>query len=266
MSRADQSLFFSGHRDENQRCRKVKRAQGARALQRHRDSGSVIIGARRRTARVHDIRIARVIMAGDKVHSLGLGRIAPAQDGIDIGHARRLGDAIGPTGAGRTGGIGDERVSFDFEASAAAFRNAFKFRSDPVGRRIDTGARGQIRLHAGKGIAGIESNQRFDRLINAGGIDDGQGLGDGRIGRGRGNGLPIPKIIGLRRADRYDRRQTKEQSYGAKNHGWFSTRKSCTLPSPCPLDRRLEGISNYEYHPNLMEPWPQGIVIPNRET
>src|SRR5207244_6884235 len=68
-------------------------------------------------------------MAGDQDDSFRVLRISPAQNRINIGDFRRLGNAIG----GRLG----ESVGPYFEASAAITGVAFEFAFDPLTCRTD---------------------------------------------------------------------------------------------------------------------------------
>jgi hypothetical protein len=49
--------------------------------------------------------------------------------------------------------------------------DGFKLAGDPVSCRVDALAGGQVGLHARQSVAGTETNQGFNRLINLAGFD-----------------------------------------------------------------------------------------------
>ena len=64
---------------------------------------------------------------------------------------------------------------------------------------------------------------------------------------------PPPMEAGLRRTNHPGLCQDEKGRRRTKQDALFSAHKRCTLASLRPLDRRRQGISNYEYRSNFME-------------
>jgi hypothetical protein len=97
-------------------------------------------------------------VAGDEDAAVGLGGIGAAEDGVDVGDLRWLGDA----GVGGGAGGFDEVVALDLEAAAAGLGVTLELRLDPVGGGADSGAGAEVGFDAGEGAAIIEADQLFD--------------------------------------------------------------------------------------------------------
>ena len=171
VSRTNQALFFAGHGGKHQGGGKVEFAQGARAFERNRHAGGIVVGAGRSAGSVspvfEDVGVDGIVMSGDQVHAFGLRRIGAAQDGVDVGDSRGARNAAGPGFVARfaAGGIGNEGVPLDFEAPAAGLRDLRELGRDPVGRGLDALAGRKPGIHAGGRVAGAETNQRLDRSV-----------------------------------------------------------------------------------------------------
>src|SRR6202035_3131826 len=99
--------------------------------------------------------------------------IGAAQNGINVCDAGGLGDAVCPGGAGGSGRIGDKSVALDLEAVTTLFGDLVELGEYPVGCGFNAGAGGEVLLHAGECVAGLETYQLLDHLMNASGVDVG---------------------------------------------------------------------------------------------
>src|SRR5215469_7958383 len=240
MRGTDQALLLPGHGDEHQRGGQAELAEGAGRLERNGDARRIVVCSRSDAARVHDVGIARVIMARNKIHGVGLRGIVAAQDGVDIGDARRLRNAIRPGAAGRRGRVGRECVAAHIEAAAAFGRNLLELFEYPIRRGLNTGPGGQVGFHAGKRVASLEADELGDDLVNALAIDGSNGASDGRIGPGGSKSRGVQFEIGLwvyrRRCLRLDgwRDDGKpaQQEHGSDAHQRFSTEKAGSSAAP----------------------------------
>ena len=157
-------------------------------------------------------------MAGDQIHAFGLDGVSAAQNGVDVGDGGGFGDAIGRN-------LG-EGVAVDFKAAAALGGDLLKLGEDPVSGGGDALARRQIRFHAGKGVAGAETNQGLNRFFDILGLNSLEGTGNGRVWRGCAHGRRMEQKVwlsrGYRGQDRDRESDCARQNPAGEVHSVFS--------------------------------------------
>ena len=134
-------------------------AEDTRAFQADRSSAGVVIGARSFSCDIFGATVARIVVPGHQVNTLGISRIAAAQDCIHVYDLSRCGDAL-------TFGL-HKRIGVDLQAATALTRVALEFRLDPLPRGPYASAFGdRIGVSSRKGLAGMELGQPSNGVAN----------------------------------------------------------------------------------------------------
>src|SRR5437868_4510604 len=155
VSGTEQSLFFSGDRDENESRVPVLFRHDTRHLHDGGYAGSIVIRAGRVGGGVHDVGDPRVVMTGHDINAIARFRLRPAQGRDDVDDLDRLRIAF----AGRL----SEIVHRYFETAAVLFAVTLELRLNPAARRADAAG---IALYVGKGVPRPKADELPNRRLD----------------------------------------------------------------------------------------------------
>ena len=126
-ARAEQSLLFARHAQEDHRGARLEPGERARALEHHRRPGGVVVGAGGIGERIQRVAGARVVVARDHHQPVGVaaGELGDHVDDFPAGgHALRGTDLVGDQRAGEA-------------APVVLARDRLELRQEPAPRRAD---------------------------------------------------------------------------------------------------------------------------------
>ena len=208
---AGEALLFAADDGEDDRAGELELAERAGALEADGDAAPIVVGTGRVGGGVHHVVDARVDVAGDE--RPGGFRVGAVQDRVDIAQAGFARVAVGALTGG--GGLGGEAVLRHLKTAAACRADAAVFGVGPVHGGVDAVAGGQPGFHAAEGGARTKAHQRVDVGLHLRGADRGEGGGDARVGRLRGERL-IAALGRERCGGQHTDRRSYEKSHAVK--------------------------------------------------